>query len=254
MKPFILLLLCAFINDMSAQFNGTYLAKVNGDDVTMILQQSGNAIKGSMKDSQQNYEVTGTAQGNQLEIKAVDKTYGITLDISGVLSGSNINMVGYLNVLGLKEKAFESVFVQNKANNSQKTQTTASNDQLPSEIKGKSIDPMIIGLWREESHYNSSGFSGSTYKYSAFNNNHTMSDHGSQATMSGADYSGNSGGRTSGTVIPNLWYYTSNGKIWVVIIHNGERVHTELGTYYIENNKMMFTQANTGNKILYTKM
>jgi hypothetical protein len=243
----------AFVHDAISQFSGTYTANVNGDHVEIILQQSGSTITGSMKDSQQSYSVAGTTSGNHIDAKSTESSYGIVIYLSGDLSGSSINMEGSMDLQGVRQPAFAVLFSKVGTTNSYSKPSTVTNNSIASDVKDKAIDAAIVGLWREESHYNSSGFSGSTYTYSSFNADHTMSNHGSQATISGADYSGNSGGQAAANVIPNIWYYTSAGKIWVYSLQNGQYTQAELGSYYIENGKMLFTQANTGKKILYYK-
>jgi hypothetical protein len=252
---------------LQAQYNWVLGGNVNGDFVTIRASTKEGKVTGVMEDSKQSYELTGTLIGSIFEAKASNTSLGITFLLIGRYSNNTLNIDGYIDNSGTNQKAFTASLVQAIADGmSDQSQThqkesetsTSQTSSAPSAVESKTIDPLIIGLWKEESHYNSGygdqAFSGSTYSYMTFNRDHTMSDNGSQATMSGSNYSGNAGGQATAKVIPNLWYFTSNGKIMVYLTENGQQLTTELGSYYIENGKMLFTQVNTGKKILYTKM
>jgi hypothetical protein len=257
---FLLILKCTLY--MDAQYSWVMMGSVNGDQVIINASVNGSQVTGNMKDSQQNYDLSGKLTNNVFEGNATNASLGINFILYGQYSGDKLVLEAYLDNQGSKLKAFEATFYQAIPEapmpSSEVFSSVGSNQSVPTEVKNKSIDPYIIGTWREESHYSSgygdNAFSGSTYNYMSFNSDHTMSDNGSEAAMSGSNYSGNSGGQTTGKIIPNLWYYTSGGKIFVHIKTDGNPTIAEIGTYYIENGKMLFTQANTAKKILYTKM
>ncbi len=263
MKHLPYIFLISFLNtvaSLNAQFNWMYNGSVNGDDVTIEALSKGNMVSGTMKDSKQTYQLTGQLNDNVFEGKAIESSLGITFKLVGIISENTLLLEAFLDNNGTFQNAFSATFYQMKmeAIIDNKNQNPSASNLVPNEVANKPIDPLILGLWREESHYNSGygdqSFSGSTYSYMTFNADHTMSDNGSQASMSGSNYSGNAGGQSTAKVIPNLWYYTTDGKVMAFINNNGQKLTTALGSYYIENGKMLFTQVNTGKKILYIKM
>jgi hypothetical protein len=251
------------MNTLEAQNSGIYVGTVNGDIVTITLNQSGSSVNGSMKDSQQNYELNGSLVGNQFNATAVESNLGLKFYLTGNLQGDNLSMNAQLDLFGTMTPAFNTIFQKQNFNaqGSQHQELPTSpqviqnaNAEVTAILKNKNIDPYLIGNWREESHYSSgygSDFSGVTYTYTSFNSDYTMSDRGSKATISGSNYSGQSGGSYNGNVIPNLWYYTEGNQIMAVVNNNGKIIQVPLGKYHIENGKMLFIQANTQKKILY---
>jgi hypothetical protein len=270
MKSIVFSFLLLNFFQMNAQFTGQFSGTINGDNVFIDLAQSGNIVNGMMRDSKQTYTVTGSANGNLFNGKAIEASLGLTFVLKGQLNGNSLNLDGDLDLYGNITKAFSAVFSKNGGdntldleeapvteNNNSSPNTNSSSSATPSEVKNKPIDPQIIGLWREESHYSSgygeNAFHGSSYNFSSFNPDHTISQGGSQTTISGSNYSGNSG-QSGLAIVPNIWYYTSGKKVMAYIFNNGQYITVEMGSYYIENGKMLFTQANTGTKLFYTKM
>lgn len=262
-QAFVLLIfLHSTLQHVHAQFNWLYYGKINGDNVTMVGNYQSGKILGTMEDSQQKYDLTATSLNGIFDGSAVNAELGIKFLLKGQFTGDILNLDGYISNFGTDQKVFSAVFEKASLDipspSVVESIDVSKSAAIPYEVSTKSIDPLLIGKWREESHYSSGygdqSFSGSTYNYMSFNSDHTMSDNGSEASMSGSNYSGTSGGQTSGKVIPNLWYYTFSGKIFVYIKTDGNPTIAEIGTYYIENGKMLFTQANTGKKILYTKI
>lgn len=248
---------------LMSQFTGIYVGQVNGDNVELNLNQDGSVLTGTMKDSKQTYMVSGTCNGYYMTAKAVEHSLSIVFILSGKLIEGGIAIDADLEYMGTKQKAFSTVLASTDPINEVPPVPPSYEDNitkspgLPEALNGKYIDPLLIGTWREESHYSSgygSDFSGSTYSYFSFNNNHTLSNGGSQVNISGSDFSGSSGGQNSGAILPNIWYYNIGNKIMIYANTNGTRQTLELGQYYIENGKMLFTQTNTGKKTLYTKM
>jgi hypothetical protein len=259
-KYYLFLSLITALNITYGQVAGEYNGSVNGDPVSLSLQQNGSVLTGKMSDSHQTYTIDGKVTNNNIDAKAVEPTMGLTIFLIGSLIDNNtLQLKGDLLIAGVKTPAFNTTLT--KKNSSSPTSSaavtsTSNSTSRPKELVGKTIDPNLIGRWRQESHYNSgygSSFSGSTYSYLAFNPDHTMSDNGSSASISGSDYSGQSGGRSTPKIIANVWYYTSGNLIMAVINNNGTILIEKMGTYYIENGKMLFTQANTQKKFLYYK-
>ncbi len=264
MKLLIFIIMIFSLNT-NAQVSGTYFSVVNGDNVEMELNEIDGQINGTMEDSKQEYTVVGTNKNGVLSLKASESTYGIVLFIQGKVVSQGIQMEADVDIYGVRQKAFSALFTksENGNTNNQSVISNSSNNvsipkaNAPAGLKGKSIDPAIIGVWREESHYSSgygSNFSGSTYTYTGFNADHTMMQYGSKVTMSGENYSGSAGGIEGGQVMPNIWFYTENGKVMCIMNNNGQLITTPIGSYFIENGKMLFTQVNTNKKIIYYKM
>jgi hypothetical protein len=270
---FILTVLPALIY---SQFSGIFHGIVNNDPIVLDLQQNGDAITGQMKDSKQTYIIDAKAIGHSFTGKAKEKSLGLTFHLKGDLTNNDLQLKADLDVFGLKSPAFNTLFTKQKNSNPavknkgtaqakseviendniENSSVSVNNPKAPSSLNGKSIDRELIGQWKQESHYNSgygSDFSGSTYSYMSFNANHTMSDGGSQANISGSNYSGQSSDRTT-KIIPNVWYYTLGNKIIAVVSNAGKVTEGEMGTYFIKDGKMLFTQAKTNKKLLYYKM
>lgn len=246
------------ISNVVCQFQGKYLGTIHGDPVVIEVTQVGNSVSGIMKDSQQSYSLTGSCINYVFEGKAIEAALGISFILMGQLSENAITLDGDIEMFGSRQDAFNGTFskVSNESPNINVITNNSVITNLPPDVKSKPIDPRLIGTWKQESNYLSgyaSDFYGSTNSYMSFNANHTMSDKGSQVIISGSNYSGNSGGQTTGKVIPNIWYYTEGNKIMIYTTENNLNQHLELGTYFIEDYKMLFTQANTGKKILYLR-
>ncbi|HMV24232.1 MAG TPA: hypothetical protein PKA71_07890 [Saprospiraceae bacterium] len=247
MKRTLLLLVFAFIcNFLHSQISGKYHAFFNGDNISLELKQKDQAVTGTMKDSQQNYTIAGEKNATGFEGTAIDDKLGITFLITGTVSSIGLEMDFDIEYEGARTDAFVVNF--------EKDGKGASVDKGSSKKSKKYIDPSIIGNWKHESFY-SSGYgadamSGSSVQYLSFNADGTMSDKGGEAMISGSDYSGNSGkGDGSGTVA-NLWYYTSGNSIIIYTMINGAEQEYPLGTYYIEDGKLLITAANGEKKLL----
>lgn len=256
MKPSNLLILMFAPFSALAQFAGTYNASLNGDNVTLTLEQNGKAITGLMKDSGQTYQIQGTAVNNRLDGKAVDQTYGITFFITAFPQDDVLEMDFDLDLGGYRQDAFNLQFNRTQKDELKNLSANARNKK-PVSLAKKSIDPAIIGTWKHESFY-SSGYgadamSGSSVSYMSFNADGTMSDQGGNASISGSYYSGKSGqdGRTEN--ITNIWYYTENSRIYIFSYQNGKEEAIELGKYYVENGNLLITASN-GNKTLLRRV
>ncbi len=247
MKRFLLLIVFAFVcNFLQSQISGKYHAFFNGDNISLELKQKDQVITGTMKDSQQNYAITGEKNASGFAGTAIDDKLGITFLVTGTLSATGLDMDFDIEFDGARSDAFVVNF--------EKDGKVASGDKGSGKKSKKNIDPNIIGNWKHESFY-SSGYgadamSGSSVQYLSFNADGTMSDKGGEAMISGSDYSGNSGkGDGSGTVA-NLWYYTKGNAIILYTIINGAEQEYPLGTYYIEEGKLLLTGENGEKKLL----
>lgn len=253
MKYYLSICFTSMLSVIYSQVTGDYTGTLNGDAISISLIQNGEILSGSMSDSRQNYAIDGRVINNVIDAKAVEPTMGLTIVLSGSLIDKNaIQLKGDLLILGIKTPSFNSTFT--RKNIVKQSVPNATSSVRPKELQGKAIDPNILGRWREESHYSSgygSNFSGSTYTYLTLHADHTMSDDGSVATVSGTNYSGQSSGLGNSKIIPNVWYYTTGNIVMVVGNNNGNIITEKLGTYYIENGKMLITHANSQKKTLY---
>lgn len=239
---------------ISAQINwaGSYEGVLDRDQVKLSLIISGkNMITGTMTDSANKYDVDGTFKGNTFTGKAHEKNLGLIFEMVSVLNGNNMLTTLTLDVFGAKEK-MEIAFTRIGNSN------TLSQKRDKNPVTDKKRDPQVVGLWVKESNYNSGyGFNDS---YAAMNvsekmeflANGNMSEGGSQAQISGSNYSGSSSSDQK-KIIEGLLWYTENQKIYLLITQNGQSQTVELGKYYIENNKMLITGSN-GVKLLLTKL
>ena len=115
-------------------------------------------------------------------------------------------------------------------------------------------DPNLIGVWRQEENYNSGAAYGGGYSsssYIALNVDGSMTDLGSQTTVSGDNFSGSSSGQGGG-VLPGMAWYTYKQELWLVVSNGATTESAKLGRYYIENGAMLIT-ADNGNKALFYK-
>jgi hypothetical protein len=233
-------------------FAGTYSGTLNGDQLELTLQKgSGNALSGKMKDSQQQYEVTATINGNKLSGKAVETTWGIEFAMNGTLTGNKLNMELTLNVLGTKQ-VMNVEFLRKVA---AATPSSVSNDKKPGLPPNARNDSRLVGTWAKEELYNSGygdNYMGSSFTQSMiFYQDGSVADGGSQSTISGSNYSGNSQGAGSGKLPGVVWYNIDN-QLYLRATQNGQTETVHLGKFYIENGKMLITGPD-GKKTLLSR-
>jgi hypothetical protein len=231
------------------QFSGKYSSFFNGDNIMLEIKQKDNVITGYMKDSQQNYTITAEKTEQGFEGSAVDEKIGITFLVRGTRTADGLDMDFDVDYEGNRTDAFLVNFVKEG-----KEKNTAGEGGK----KGKKpIDKRIVGQWKHESFY-SSGYgadamSGSNVQYLAFNEDGTMTDMGNQANISGSNYSGNSGKGSGNGTVSNVWYYTKGNQIMVYTMVNGVEQEMPMGTYYIEDGKLLITATN-GEKMLLQRV
>jgi len=235
------------------QWTGQYEGLLNGDKVILTLQLSGkNQLSGSMKDSGNNYNVSGTYSDKNFTGKATEVNLGIEFLMESMLNGSELNTTLAIDVFGVIQKIQVLFFKK----------TEGSIQVLP-KIKGKnpvankSKDSGVIGSWVKESNY-SSGYSQNN-SYGAMNFTETMTflsdgtmlNGGSNVVVSGNNYTGESSSQVA-NIIEGLFWYTDGNKIYLHITENNQSQTVELGTYFIENKHMLITGTN-GIKMLLSK-
>lgn len=255
MKQIFVLLGCmswAFLSSSQSDLIGNYTGVFNGDQVSLSLQSLGNGlVGGTMEDSQNKYEISGKVIKNNFNGTATEPTLGIQFEMKGTLQANIFNVVLIVDFLGEKHN-MDVTFT--------KTQTKSSSPvtKAPTNVSAtKPKDPNIVGAWVKESNY-SSGYSSnnsygsmSTRESMVFYANGSLGDGGSMTVVGGSDFSGYASGNGKG-VIPGVFWWTENNKIWLHITENGKSQEVELGKYYIENGRMLITATN-GEKMLLTK-
>ena len=229
-------------------FSGNYTGFINETEtVTLSLNmQQQDVYSGTLKDSQQSYEVNAVSLDGKLTGTATESNLGLTFDLEGILQGNQLTL--NLAVLGsvttvLMTKAGTA------ATNTKPAPSTATATPKP----GKR-DPNVVGKWTHQTNYNSGyGQEGtmSNEESIIFNDEGTLSNGGSRTVTGGSDWSGTSGSAAGG-VIPGLYWYTENQQIFLTTTQNGKTETASLGRYYIEDGKMLITGAD-GTKMLYYK-
>ncbi len=116
-----------------------------------------------------------------------------------------------------------------KANTENPTKKTSKNNTL---------DPSVIGLWRNTEIYSSGSgeyrFSVSTDYFMLFNSDGTVANWSGKSGGGTSDISANSG---EGEKNYGEWY-TEGDQLWLVDPKSNQKAPIQ---YYVENNKMMFT-------------
>lgn len=232
-------------------FIGTFDGVFNGDNITLSLGSTGgNNVLGTMQDSQNKYSVTGTVDKKSFVGQAVEANLGILFSMVGTLEGNVFNAILTFDFLG--EKHDMNVMFNKNVGTYQK-EAPKSTVNIPNKPRDKNV----IGTWVKESNY-SSGY-GSNGSYGAMNTRESMvfhadgsmADGGSSTVVGGSNFSGSSSGSGNG-VVPGVYWWTENNKIYLHITEGGKSQQVELGRYFIENGRMLIT-SNNGKKILLTK-
>ncbi len=228
---------------------GNYEGIMKGESVVLTLSESGNnSLAGKMTDAANTYEVSGTVSGNNFSGHAVERNFGISFEMTSTLKGQNLPTILAIDVFGTIQK-IEINFMRSGSG------IKNPGPPINKPAKDKNKDKNVCGLWVKESNYNS-GY-GDSYGAMSFSESiefvadGTMTEGGSQAVISGSNYSGiSSSGQKK--ILECVQWYTENQKIYLIISQNGHSQTVELGKYYIENNKMLITGSN-GQKLLLSK-
>ena len=240
-------------------FEGTYSGQLNGDPVKLILQKlDSKQYKGSMEDSQQKFIINADLKASQLVGFANEESIGLSFQFIAKMNQHQINVSLFSAEIGMTEPL---VFDLQK--NQQQTVSNSS-DQPGEKISTKPLDfkfpkeaqhnQELSGIWRKEDQYNS-GFgdnymgASSSQKLILYSNG-SVADGGSQTTISGSNYLGQSEGTFQ--ALPNVFWYNVSNQLYLVSIEEGKTNTVHLGKYYIENGAMLITSSN-GTKSLFYK-
>lgn len=230
---------------LSAQnFSGNYTGLLNNtENITLSLKPGvKNTYTGTLKDSQQTYEVNASSVEGKLTGTATEFKLNLTFDLEGSLQGNQLTL--NLAILG-------SVTTVIMTKEGAAAATTKSTPATAAPKPGKR-DPGVVGKWTHQTNYSSGlGQDGtmSNEESIIFNGDGTLANGGSRTVTGGSDWSGSSESAAGG-VIPGISWYTENQQIFLVTTENGVAETISLGRYYIEDGKMLITGAN-GTKMLY---
>ncbi len=254
------LLIClAMLADIHSQISldplsGTYSGFSNGDAISLNLQPpSGNAYTGIMKDSYQTYAVALTRNGSAVQGSATESSLGLVFQISGVLIANQLNLNFAIELQGMKTTMDISFTKEDGAGQAERSMMT---NQLNLNFPAGAEHPTaLVGRWTKEELYQSgsgdnymgAGFSQST----TFLSNGQMAEAGSNAHISGSNYSGQSSGGNN-DVVPGVLWYTQGNQLYLLVTENGVTQTLHLGKFYIEDQNMLITGTN-GEKILMRK-
>ena len=224
----------------------TYYGSINGSTIELTLNKTGELnYSGTLKDEQQTYTVLATRENDCFSGNALEKQLNINLPIKGCFKDDNIEMHIDFSNYGVTELQ-RVVLSQKKAEH--KTVSTNTNKE--------NRDSRLVGLWKQEQLYNSgygdNSFGGSYTQKAIFYADGSMADAGSETYISGNDYSGNSTTQGSNKV-PGVSWHTKNNHLFFTVSQNGQSQTTNAGKYYIDNGRMLITDAN-GNKTLLLKV
>ncbi|WP_130733931.1 hypothetical protein [Flavobacterium sp. J27] len=238
-------------NTTQAQMEGNYIGEINGATITLSLKkQSKNDYVGTMQDEQQTYAISAKIVDNCLKGNAVENNLQINIILSGCLQSNQIDMSFDFSNVGLAQT--QNVLFTKQDNYNSKT-TPSQNTSFSQKSSNKERDLNLVGLWKQEQLYNSGSgdnyFGGSFTQKVIFYADGSIADGGSQATMSGSDYSGNSSSGSGGKASGVNWS-TQNKHLFITVTQNGQTQTVDAGKYYVENDKMLITSQNGGKTLL----
>lgn len=227
-------------------FSGNYTGLLNNTENITLSLKSGvkNTYTGTLKDSQQTYEVNASASEGKLTGTATEFKLNLTFDLEGFLQGNQLTLK--LAILG----SVTTVIMTKEGAAATTTKSTPS--AAAATPKTGKRDPDVVGKWTHQTNYSSGlGQDGtmSNEESIIFNGDGTLANGGSRTVTGGGDWSGSSESAAGG-VIPGISWYTENQQIFLVTTENGSAETISLGRYYIEDGKMLITGAN-GTKMLY---
>jgi hypothetical protein len=237
-----------------AQWEGTYYGVVNGDNIVVTLEQSGDIVTGSMQDSYQTFGLEGTILGQELIGSATENTLYLEFEFYATKVGNRLECT---LAIGEGDERLENAFSVEKEgardNGISVAETAVSSDiPFPS---GATFPASLVGQWVQNETYNSGSgdnFMGANFSQSmTFYSDGTLSEGGSSASMSGSNYSGQSSGEGSGK-LEGIGWYAKQKNLYVIVFNEGSWTSVFLGTWFTENGHLLITGEN-GNKLLLSR-
>jgi len=145
------------------------------------------------------------------------------------------------------------VSCQNSGNGPDNSSDSTKSDDSQNQ-ESNQRDPQVVGTWMHES-VNSFGSSGDQtfvqkQELLIFGEDGSLTNGGSKTSVGGnmSDYSEEAGG-----TIPNVVWHTKENSIYLTgKDESGKQETVKIGTYYIEESKMLFTAEN-GTKSVWVK-
>ena len=257
MKPMKLtLLFCALmsITTSMAQWSGTYYGTVNGDNVMMTLKQVENSVTGTMKDSYQHFDISGTVSGETFTGIATEHSLQLEFQLNALKKGDLLDCKLSIEVLGNTSETPFTVQKEAEKSNESIAKSTAVTSAIPFP-SGATFPSALVGKWTQNESYNSGSgdnFMGANFSQSmTFYNDGTLSEGGSSASMSGSNYSNQSSGGGSGK-LDGVGWYAKQKNFYLIVFNNGAWQSVHVGTWYAENNHLLITSTN-GEKLLLSK-
>jgi len=252
MKRAILLLLLMTTTGINAQWAGTYYGTANGDNVVMTLEQAGNTVQGTMKDSYQTFAILGTVNGSQFAGTASEHALQVEFELRIVKTGNTLDCKLMIESYGTVSESLFSVSKQDGNAAQQAPSTSTSKIPFPSDA---TFPAALAGTWTQNESYNSgsgSNFMGANFSQSmTFHSDGTLSEGGSSASMSGSNYSNQSSGTGSGK-LEGLGWYAKQNNFFLLVFNNGSWTTVPVGTWYAENNHLLIT-TQQGEKLLLSR-
>lgn len=248
----ILSIVVVFSADLSSQWTGKYIGIINGDNVTMELNQNANLVTGFMKDSYQSYDVTGEVSGNRFAGEAKEKSLALTFTLLGEKNNDAIQFKLLIDLFG---QSTETSFTVTKQGQLEVASTASAQTPSVTFPSGATFPAALIGRWTKNETYNSGygdNFMGGNFSQSViFNNDGSVIEGGSNASMSGSNYYGQSSDNTN-TSADNIKWYAIGNQLHLMIYNNGSWQSVMLGTWYAENNHLLIT-GQDGKKVLLSR-
>ena len=237
-----------------AGWNGTFTGLVNGDNAVMVLKVQGTKVQGTLKDTYQTFKISGDINGNRLAGDAIEESLGLQTAILGELKGDEAFMKLVVNFLGQTSETPFQLIRQNKSGSALKAEGTP-HKPLVSVPAGGNLDARIVGSWTKNETYNSGygdNFMGANFSQTmTFLGDGRLAEGASSASMSGSNYSGRSSGGGN-NILEGVVWYTKGKNLYLSIKQNAQTQDVLLGSYYIENGKMLIT-GQDGTKLLLIK-
>jgi len=239
-----------------SHWNGEYKGTLEGDQVTLFLESAGsNMLKGWMKDSNQRFDITAEFNGSRMAGTATENTFGLVFSLLGELKNDQLEASLIFELLGEKTVTPFTLFRVISGSSNKNKQLNATSDSKISLPKGAYLDPAVCGTWTKHESYNSGygdNFMGANFSQSlSFLPDGRVGEAGSNASMSGSHYSGNSSGSGKGIIDGLLWYTVGN-QLYLQVSEQGKTQQIHLGKYYVERNNMLITGVN-GEKLLLAR-
>lgn len=241
------------MQSLYAQWPGEYQGTLNGDQIVLVLYQQGTKVSGTLRDSYQTYQITAEAAGNKLAGDAKEASLGITFILRAERQD---NLISGQLLLDYQGQMVETPFTVSKVGQNQPpvSQTPIAGSKIPFPA-GATFPDALSGSWTKNESYNSgygSDFMGANFSQTmTFYPDGSLSEDGSNATMGGSNYYGQSSGGGGGILEGVAWYATGN-QLYLLVWDQGSWQSLHLGKWYVEGNNLLITGVN-GEKLLLSR-